>query len=164
VRFGQDAGIGGEVAERTEEVSAGGLVVRRGASGYEALIAEQLDRNSGRRTTRLPKGKIDPGETREEAALREVREEVGLHARIVAPLGDVSYAFYERRAARQIAKRVHYYLMAHAGGEAHAADGEMAAVWWCPLAEAELRMSFDAEREIVARGRALLESPDAPTL
>jgi len=164
VRFGQDAGTGDGVAERSEEVSAGGLVVRRGASGYEALIAEQVDRNSGRRTIRLPKGKIDPGETREEAALREVREEVGLSARIIAPLGDVSYVFYERRAGRQVAKRVHYYLMAHAAGEAHAADGEMARVLWCALAEAEARMSFDAEREIVARARALLESPEPPTL
>jgi len=152
------------VAEQREEVSAGGLVVRRAERGYEALIAEQVDRNSGRRTIRLPKGKIDPGETREQAALREVREEVGLAARIVAPLGEVSYVFFERRAARQVAKRVHYYLMAHAGGEAHAADGEMAAVRWCTLAEAEARMSFDAEREIVARGRALIESQDPPHL
>lgn len=152
------------MAARSEEVSAGGLVVRRAPNGIEALIAEQLDRNSGRRTVRLPKGKIDPGETIEQAALREVREEVGLSARILAPLGDVSYTFFERRAGRQIAKRVHYFLMACDGGLAHAADGEMAAVFWCGLAEAERRMTFDAERGIVARGRALLESAEPPAL
>jgi 8-oxo-dGTP diphosphatase len=157
-----DAGAGGAVAQRAEEISAGGLVVRRGPGGLEALVAQQLDRNSGRRTIRLPKGRVDPGETLEQAALREVREEVGLAARVVAPLGDVSYTFFERRVGRQIAKRVHYYLMAHVGGEAHAADGEMEAVAWCALAEAERRMTFDAEREIVVRGRALLESPGAP--
>jgi 8-oxo-dGTP pyrophosphatase MutT (NUDIX family) len=146
------------------EISAGGLVVRRGARGLELLVAEQLDRNSGRRTVRLPKGKVDPGETLEQAAVREVREESGVSARIVAPLGDVSYSFFERRASRQVAKRVHYYLMAWVGGEAHAADGEMEAVAWCTPADAERRMSFDAEREIVARGRALLESPHPPTL
>jgi 8-oxo-dGTP pyrophosphatase MutT (NUDIX family) len=153
------------VARKPVEISAGGLVVRRTAGGYfEVLIAEQLDRNSGRRTVRLPKGKIDPGETLEQAALREVREEVGLVARIAAPLGDVSYTFFERRVGRQIAKRVHYYLMALVSGEAHAADGEMVAVAWCTLADAQQRLSFDAEREIVARGRALLESPDPPAL
>ena len=47
---------------RADEVSAGGLVVRRGADGFEALIAEQVDRNTGRRTVRLPKGKVDAGE------------------------------------------------------------------------------------------------------
>ncbi len=152
------------MAQKTEEISAGGLVVRRVTGGFEALIAEQLDRNSGRRTIRLPKGRVDPGETLEQAALREVREEVGLVARIVAPLGEVAYTFFERRVGRQIAKRVHYYLMSHASGEAHAADGEMVAVAWCTLADATRRMSFDAEREIVSRGRALLESRDPPAL
>ena len=152
------------MAQKTDEISAGGLVARRVAGGFEVLIAEQLDRNSGRRTVRLPKGKVDPGETLEQAALREVREEVGLVARIAAPLGDVSYTFFERRVGRQVAKRVHYYLMALVTGEAHAADGEMVAVEWCAPAEAERRMSFDAERQIVGRGRALLESRDPPTL
>lgn len=152
------------MAQKAEEISAGGLVVRRGAGGFEVLIAEQLDRNSGRRTVRLPKGKVDPGETLEQAALREVREEVGLVARVAAPLGEVSYTFFERRVGRQIAKRVHYFLMAFVSGEAHAADGEMVAVAWCAPADAERRMSFDAEREIVGRGRALLESSDPPPL
>jgi 8-oxo-dGTP pyrophosphatase MutT (NUDIX family) len=152
------------VARKSEETSAGGLVVRRGPHGVEALIAEQLDRNSGRRTVRLPKGRVDAGETLEQAALREVREEVGLVARILAPLGVTAYTFFERRVGHAIAKRVHYYLMAHERGEAAPADGEMDAVAWLAIAEAERRMTYDGEREIVARGRALLESADPPPL
>ena len=152
------------MANRSDEVSAGGLVVRRGADGFEVLIAEQVDRNTGRRTVRLPKGKVDAGETLEQTALREVLEEVGLSARILAPLGELSYTFFERRAGRRIAKRVHYYLMTHSAGEARPADGEMDAVMWCAIAEAARRLSFDGEREVVARGLALLESADPPAL
>lgn len=59
--------------------SAGGVVVD--ARGRIALIRER-DRRRRRRWT-LPKGRIDPGETPEAAALREVREEAGLRATIV---------------------------------------------------------------------------------
>ena len=152
------------MASRADQVSAGGLVVRRSAGGFEALIAEQLDRNTGHRTVRLPKGRVDAGETLEQTALREGLEEVGLVARILAPLGDLSYMFFERRAGRQIAKRVHYYLMAHAAGDARPADGEMEAVMWCAIEEAARRLTFDGEREIVARGLALLVSADPPAV
>ncbi len=152
------------MARKGEETSAGGLVVRRGPAGIEALIAEQLDRNTGRRALRLPKGRMDAGETLEQAALREVEEEVGLRARILAPLGSVSYSFFERRLGRHVPKRVHFFLMAHEEGEARPADGEMDAVMWCSLDEAERRLTFDAERGIVARARTLLESAESPPL
>ncbi len=150
--------------EPREEVSAGGLVVRRRKGDLEALIAEQRDRNTRRRAVRLPKGRLDRGESLEQAALREVREEVGLEARLVAPLGSVSYVFYERKTRRHIPKRVHFFLMAWVSGDAHPADGEMEAVAWVSLAEAEQRLTFDAERGIVARARALLECSNPPPL
>jgi 8-oxo-dGTP diphosphatase len=150
--------------ERREEVSAGGLVVRRRKGDIEALVAEQRDRNTRSRAVRLPKGRLDRGESLEEAALREVREEVGLEARLIAPLGSVSYVFYERRSKRHIPKRVHFFLMAWVAGDAHPADGEMDAVAWVSLAEAERRLTFDAERGIVARARTLLESGQPPPL
>jgi len=62
--------------------SAGGVVVD--ANGHVALIRER-DRRGRRRWT-LPKGRIDPGETPESAAMREVYEESGLRASIVRPI------------------------------------------------------------------------------
>ena len=62
--------------------SAGGVVIDR--RGRIALVRQRNRRGRWRWT--LPKGRIDPGETTEAAALREVYEESGLRARIVRPI------------------------------------------------------------------------------
>jgi 8-oxo-dGTP pyrophosphatase MutT (NUDIX family) len=146
------------------EVSAGGVVVRRATTGLEVALAEQDDRNTGERTVRLPKGHLDPGESAEEAALREVEEEVGLTARIAAPLGEVAYQYFEESRAVLVSKRVHFFLMSWQSGHGHAADGEMARVYWAPLQDAADRLSYESESGVVERARALLESDHPPAL
>lgn len=146
------------------EVSAGGVVVRRGARGLEVALALQDDRNSGERTVRLPKGHLDPGESAEQAALREVEEEVGLTARIIAPLGEVAYRYFEESREVTVSKRVHFFLMSWQSGHGHAADGEMAGVFWVALHEAAERLSYETECDVVGRAHALLESEHPPAL
>ena len=63
--------------------SAGGLVYDR--AGRLALVRER--KRSGERLWALPKGRIEPGETLEAAALREVHEEAGVRARITGYIG-----------------------------------------------------------------------------
>jgi 8-oxo-dGTP pyrophosphatase MutT (NUDIX family) len=145
------------------EVSAGGVVVRRGDAGLEVVLAEQRDRNTGRRTVRLPKGKGEPGETLEETALREVAEETGLAARILRPLGEVRYRYFEAGEQRTVAKRVHYFLMRHVG-RAGPRDVEMDRVYWTAIGTAVSQLSFDAEREMVERARTALEESTTPPL
>jgi 8-oxo-dGTP pyrophosphatase MutT (NUDIX family) len=130
------------------------VVYRRAAGAVEVALGEQVDRLSGARTTRLPKGKPDPGESLEEAALREVHEEAGLTARLASPLGSISYEY--REGKERVAKQVHFYLM-ELVAEGAPCDGELERVFWCPLGEAEARLSFGTERDILARARALLE-------
>lgn len=127
-------------------------------------MAEQRDRNLGHETVRLPKGHLEVGETLEEAASREVAEEVGVRARVLAPLSDVAYRYVEQSDGREVAKRVHFFLMAYEDGDARPVDGEMTGVAWRPLAEAERVLTFDSERAVVARARALLDSADPPRL
>ena len=60
----------------------------------------------------LPKGKIEPGETHEEAALREVREETGVKATIGKYLGEIHYTYKENwDQSRSVHKIVYWYLM-----------------------------------------------------
>jgi 8-oxo-dGTP pyrophosphatase MutT (NUDIX family) len=139
-------------------------VVRRRAHRYEVALAEQNDLHSERRTVRLPKGHLEQGESPEQAALREVLEESGLRARIIAALDVVEYVFFHREKRARVPKRVHFFLMAHLEGEAHAADGEMERVFWCDIASAESRLTFASERVVVRSARSLLASDIPPRL
>ena len=105
------------------EISAGGVVYRRLAGEIEVAIAEQRDRVTAALTTRLPKGKIESGETAEEAAVREVVEEVGLASTVVGDLGSVRYVYNEPSA--RVTKEVHYFLMEWVPGEPLELDREL---------------------------------------
>ncbi|MBW2241330.1 MAG: NUDIX domain-containing protein [Deltaproteobacteria bacterium] len=140
------------------ELSAGGVVTRPAGSGAEVLIADQVDWNTGRHTVRLPKGHLETGESLEEAALREVSEEVGVTARILLPLEPVRYAFWHEARGCFIPKVVHYFLMELVSGEARAHDGEMEQVHWCSFSAAQERLTFDGERAVVGQAQRLLRS------
>ena len=82
------------------ETSFGGVTVR----GRDVLVITPAGR---RRVTTLPKGGPRDGETGEETAVREVREETGITVRAREPIGDVSYVY--RRDGRRIASRRRVY-------------------------------------------------------
>jgi 8-oxo-dGTP pyrophosphatase MutT (NUDIX family) len=151
---------------RRREYSAGGVVLRRVERGLEVVLAERTDRNTSERSVCLPKGLVDPGESPEEAALREVAEETGLRARILEPLPEVRYQ-YKSVDGALVAKRVQFFAMAWEAGEPHPADGEMDRVSWCPLEEAPARLRYEGERravEHVLRRAAALLSSLAPVI
>lgn len=129
-----------------QERSAGGVVVRDG----EVIVIVPTRRGAqGQKVLALPKGHVDPGETADQTALREVREETGVEARIVEKLGDVRY-FYQREGKR-IFKRVTFYLLAYRGGSLEDHDDEVEEARWMPLAEAVAALSYDGEREMAER-------------
>src|SRR3954471_19151368 len=124
---------------RVDETSAGGLVLdRRGPEASGALIG-RLDRR-GRLLWSLPKGHVEPGETQEQAAVREVAEETGIVGRVVAPLGVIRFSFTAED--RRVRKTVHHYLLLAEGGELSDADAEVAAVEWVPVADLVQRLAY----------------------
>jgi 8-oxo-dGTP pyrophosphatase MutT (NUDIX family) len=139
-----------------KETSAGGVVFRRVGDDVEVVIAEQCDRITAKRTIRLPKGKIDAGESAEQAAVREVVEETGFQARSVNPLGSVQY-FYDDAEGR-VSKEVHYFLLEWIDAEPLEPDGELDRIYWCSIAEAQRTLTFETEQRAMDWARIQLET------
>jgi 8-oxo-dGTP pyrophosphatase MutT (NUDIX family) len=129
-----------------QELSAGGVVVR----GAQTIVIVPTRRGAqGQRVLGLPKGHVDPGETPEQAAAREVREEAGVEAELVGKLGDVRY-FYQR-GGKRIFKRVRFFLFAYRSGDPADHDDEIEEARWMGLAEAATALTYQGEREMAAR-------------
>jgi 8-oxo-dGTP diphosphatase len=97
----------------------------------------------------LPKGKLEPGEDDETAAVREVEEETGHAGTIEHDLGTIGY---EVEAGT---KTVRYFVMAaDAGGRPLARDVDE--VRWVEIDEAATLLSYDRDREVLDRARPLL--------
>lgn len=127
--------------------SAGGVVVRGAPTGGEVLLITVA---GGR--WQLPKGRVEEGETAEQAAVREVAEETGVRGRVRGELPAIDYWF--SRPDRRIHKRVDYFLLDDAGGSTDDYDpNEVDGAAWLPWDEALARLTFDNERRVVAAAR-----------
>jgi len=127
--------------------SAGGIVVRDVGGSPEFVVGRR--RRERTTTWTLPKGTPESGESTEQTAIREVSEETGLSVRIVRGIGYIHYSFV-RDGTRYI-KTVHYFLMEPTGGDLADHDHEFEFVRWLPFAEAATTLTFETERDLVAR-------------
>jgi 8-oxo-dGTP pyrophosphatase MutT (NUDIX family) len=109
-----------------------------------------------RRVIGLPKGGARPGESGEEAAAREVREETGVTAAVREPLGDVTYWY--RRGGRRVFKTVHFFLFDYVSGSTDDHDHEVDDARWMPLRIARRRLSFAGERALMDRALSKLST------
>ncbi len=131
--------------------SAGGVVHRI----HDGRVEIALVHRRSPRLWALPKGTPDSGETTEETALRETREETGLEVEIVAPLDSIRYFFV--RGTTRFHKTVHFFLMRAVGGSTDAHDAEFDEVRWASASEALALLTHATERSVVERALALLE-------
>jgi 8-oxo-dGTP diphosphatase len=120
--------------------AAGGIVMRRGPEETEIAVVHRPRYDDWS----FPKGKLDAGETFEEAALREVREETGLTCRLGPEL---AFAHYDDNKGRP--KLVRYWLMAVIEDPGFEPNDEVDELRWLTPAEATELLTYSRDRSLV---------------
>ena len=130
-----------ELPSQTDVVqAAGGLVVRRQGGVLEIVVVHRPVQHDWS----FPKGKLEPGETLDVAALREVREETGMTCELLRFIGHTEYV---DRKGRQ--KTVAYWIMAATSGSFSPND-EVDDLRWLRLDPASRLLSYPRDQELVA--------------
>jgi 8-oxo-dGTP diphosphatase len=119
--------------------AAGGIVIRPVANGrYEVACIFREARGDWT----FPKGKLDPGETFEQAALREVWEETGMHCDVIRFAGTTNYTHRKGKP-----KIVAYYLMSVGVGE-FVPNDEVDELVWLPLENVREHLTWERDQEL----------------
>jgi 8-oxo-dGTP diphosphatase len=136
-----------------KEVAAGGIVFDREQNGEVLVLVVHRPRYDD---WSFPKGKTNPKETVQDAAIREVKEETGLECRIVGDLGTTAYG-YRRKSGSTREKIVYYFLMEPVGGSIETDGDEVDSALWIESGKAEGLMSYEADREKLQSGLELID-------
>jgi 8-oxo-dGTP diphosphatase len=139
------------------QVSAGGVVYRETESGVEVALIRVGEPNRWQ----LPKGIVEEDEAREAAALREVREETGAEADLLAPIDTIEYWYLGKRDGSPVRfhKFVYFYLLAYRASGIPQEDKEVIKeVRWVELDEAEAMLAFVKEKKILGMAREMIQN------
>lgn len=135
------------------EFSAGGIVFNK--KGEVLLTKHSQNHYWG-----FPKGLIDPGQTSEQAALREVKEEGGVEAQILDKVGYSKYVYFFE--GDKIFKVVTYFLMKYISGDPKNHDWEMEDAGWFLPGKALKTLSFSQDRKLLQEALVLWRPDHQP--
>jgi 8-oxo-dGTP pyrophosphatase MutT (NUDIX family) len=143
------------------EFSAGALVLRHMKKQWWVAVIEpgrEGEPEDRKDVIALPKGNVDAGEKPQQTALREVHEETGLEASMVAKLGDIKYVYVRKWAGNEkVFKIVSFFLTRYRSGQigeiTEAMKHEVRRAYWLPLEEAAKTLSYGGEKQMA--GKAL---------
>jgi len=141
-----------EGTTQAEQHSAGGVVYKKESGRYKICLVSKR----GGRVWAFPKGRVDPGETLEQTACREILEETGHRAEVGEKLDEIHYYFFLKENKTFYHKTVTFYLMKLIEENAQPRDQEADAVAWFDLGEATRRLSYLNEKKTLKKAQGLL--------
>ena len=135
--------------DAAEVKAAGGVVWRRRSEGVEVALVHRPRYDDWS----LPKGKLDRGESWEDAAVREVEEEIGLRCELGDEVTPIEYTDHKGRH-----KVVRYWLMESVGDHAFEPNDEVDEMRWLKPRKAIGRLSYPRDRTVLEDALKALES------
>ena len=137
-----------------DQVSAGGVAFRWRDSEPEIAIVSVKPK----RRWQLPKGIVDPGETPQLTAVREVREEAGIETDLIKLIETIEYWYRSVRYGKPVRyhKFVHFYLLEYKSGDVANHDHEVEESRWVSFDEALELLDFKSERDVVEKAREMV--------
>ncbi|MBI2039658.1 NUDIX domain-containing protein [Candidatus Microgenomates bacterium] len=130
------------------EFSAGGIV-------FNSQGQVLLTKHSQNHHWSFPKGLIDPGQTSQQAAVREVREEGGVEAEILDKVGYSKYVYILN--GEKIFKVVTYFLMKYVSGDPSLHDWEVEEAGWYEVKDALKQLTFSQDKVLLKKAREMLK-------
>lgn len=138
-----------------KHTSAGGVIYKANESGFQVILISHHNQK-GRLIWCLPKGSIEQGESLQETAVREVREETGASGRLLDKIGQIQYWFYSKEEETKIFKTVHFYLLEYLEGNEKDHDSEVDEARWVALEEGLQMLTHNSERAIMEKAARYL--------
>lgn len=137
-----------------DQISAGGVAFRWRNSTPEIAIVSVKPKLRWQ----LPKGIVDPGESPQVTAVREVREEAGVETDLIKLIETIEYWYRSVKYGKPVRyhKFVHFYLMEYKRGDVAGHDHEVEEARWVSFDEALALLDFKSEREVVEKAREMI--------
>ena len=106
----------------------------------------------------LPKGIVDPGESPQVTAVREVREEAGVETNLLKLIETIEYWYRSVKYGKPVRyhKFVHFYLLEYQSGDVTDHDHEVEEARWVRPEEALELLDFKSERDVVKKAREMI--------
>ncbi len=138
------------------QVSSGGVIYRASPGGRVEVALIAYTSRGGGQVWCLPKGGVEPNESLEDTARREVSEETGLSGDVETKLGAIQYWYYGRQERVRYHKSVHFFLLRFRDGRLEDHDLEAEEVRWFAIGEAVGALTYENERAILLRAHATI--------